>query len=793
MSLTSGRRPALVGSVWGAAGPSAANRRARSREPLLRNGHLLSASSVLTSVLGAAYWALATRFYPVNTVGRNYAAISAMLFLAGVGQLNLTNVLVRFVPVAGGRTGRLVAQAYAAAFGITLLLAVGFVLLLPDISPGLDFLHHPLVGAGFAVATAGYALFVLQDGALTGLRRAGWVVLENAVFAGAKIVGVVLLALLIRGNGILLSWALALIVAVVLTNAFLFGRAIPRHERAAPDAAGSGRPAPTPEYIMCDYIGALFWIAATTLPPLIVLQRLGADEAAYFSLTWVIAYTLYLLSANMGSSLIVESATAPGRLARNCRRVLAHTGMLLVGCVLVLTAAAPLVLRVFGADYARHGTGLLRLLLLSALPNLVVAVAVSVCRARRRMKTVIAILAAVCSLALVLMVVLLPVLGLTGAGAAWLIAQSAVAAVLVWRRSWWLGPAADGATVARRTPAALARTGAEALDRAVVLPGHRRLGRRLSREAQPGSGRPESRVSRTASDILLVHSRGTADLAVKYPINARARAALEQQYKTLRALEADERLGDFRRLLPTVVLSEVRGDRPRAVEQWLPGVDASTLVHGRPDAERQVTATALAAIAGLHRATGRIETVGADHLRRWIDAPLAVSRRELDVLRTAWGVAATDALRERLYDGFMGRRILVAWTHGDYHPGNVIVDADCARVTGIVDWATALRDGPAPVDSRLFALTMRREVDGCELGDLVVREHRREVGADGPGTCRAAAGFTTGGSATVDPDALLLLTWLRHIADNAAKSMRYNRSRRWQNRNVLPVLREVTG
>jgi O-antigen/teichoic acid export membrane protein len=431
---------------WRADEPAGAGRRplrARRGEPLLRNGHLLFTSSILTSVFGAGYWALVTRLYPADTVGRNYAAISAMLLLAGVGQLNLSSVLVRFVPVAGARTGRLVLRAYIASAALTFALAAGFLLLVPKISPGLDFLHGPLVGAGFAAAAAGYALFVLQDGALTGLRRPQWVVIENAVFAVVKIGAVVLFAVLVKPGGILLSWALALVVAVGVTNTFLFGRAIPRREHennTLGSGVAAGRLAPTTRYIACDYAGSLCWITATSLPPLIVLGRLGGAAAAYFSLAWVIAYTLYLLSLNMGSSLIVESATDPDRLVANCRRVLRHTGALLVGCILVMVALAPLILRVFGADYSAHGTTLLRLLLLSALPNLVVEVAVCACRAQRRMMTVVWVLAALCSLALVLIIVLVPVMGVAGAGAAWLIAQCVVAAVLLCRRSLWLGP-----------------------------------------------------------------------------------------------------------------------------------------------------------------------------------------------------------------------------------------------------------------------------------------------------------------------------------------------------------------
>ncbi|HEV3173231.1 MAG TPA: phosphotransferase [Actinocrinis sp.] len=769
----------------------AAVRRIASGEPLLRNGHLLSASSVLTSVLGAGYWALVTRLYPTDAVGRNYAAISAMLFLAGVGQLNLTNVLVRFVPVAGARTGRLVARAYLAAAATTFALAVAFVLLLPEISPGLAFLHRPLVGAGFAAATAGYALFVLQDGALTGLRRAHWVVLENAVFSVVKIGAVVLFALVVKPGGILLSWAVGLAVAVAVTNSFLFGRAIPLHERAArrPRLATTPmQPTPTTGYIVCDYIGALCWIAATTLPPLIVLERLGAAQAAYFSLTWVIAYTLYLLSANMGSSLIVESATDPERLAQNCRRVLGHTGALLAICVLIMIAGAPAILRVFGDDYARHGTGLLRFLLLSAVPNLVVAVAVSTCRARRRMTAVIAILGTLCSLALVLIVVLLPVMGVEGAGVAWLAAQGVVAAVLLWRRSIWLGSAGgEKAGAIGVPPRVLAGFVRERLGWFFSLPGDLRLGRRLSSEVQLNSRGVESHVSRTVSGLLLIRSRGQADLVVKHPLSPRAHSALEQQYETLRTLSEDERLGEWRRLLPQVVSLDLLGTRPMALEARLPGIDASRVVRERPTAARRIAKVALAAIAELHEATGRVETVGTEHLRRWVEAPLAVVCRELAPCQTPHGAAAIDLLRRRLYEGLEGKRVLVAWTHGDYQPGNVLIDADPTRITGVVDWCSAHADGPAPLDARLFSLAVQRELERCEIGDLVVRAYRREGEAGFEVT-----GVEAGGATTVDEVSLLLLTWLTHVADNTAKSARYQHSWRWLARNVVPVLREVS-
>jgi O-antigen/teichoic acid export membrane protein len=407
------------------------------KDQLLRNGHVLTFNSVLTSGLGALYWAFAASVYDADTVGRNYSAVSAMMLLAGVGQLNLVNVLLRFVPTAGDRTRQLVSRAYLGACASTVVLAAVFLFLLPVLSPGLRFLRDPLLGPCFVVSSAAYAVFVIQDGVLTGLRRTDWVVLENAVFAVGKIILVAVLAVVLPESGILLSWVLAVLAAVTLTNGFLYARAFPRHAGTALDErADASRP--TGRYVLADYVAALFWLAATALLPILVLNILGPDQAAFFSLAWLAGFSLYHLNTSMGQSLIVEAANDPAQLVKQCHQVLRHTGMLLVAGTAALCAAAPLVLRIFGADYARHGAGLLRLVALSAIPNLVVITAVSASRAQRRLRMVVGILAVVCSLSTGLSLVLLPVMGIAGVGAGWLIGQTVTAAGLWWQKPWWL-------------------------------------------------------------------------------------------------------------------------------------------------------------------------------------------------------------------------------------------------------------------------------------------------------------------------------------------------------------------
>jgi len=440
-------------------------------DPLLRNGVMLTLASLASSVLGAAYWSVVGPglHYSTGTVGRNYSAVSMVMFLGGVSQLNLADVMVRFAPSAGRKTRRIVTRAYLASVTLALLVAVGFVLLIPWLSPGLDFLHTPVLGAVFVVAVVTYGIFILQDGVLTGLRKPSWVLGEQMLFSVTKLVAVALLALVARGSGILLSWTAALLLALLYVNTYLFGFAIPARERevsrmerrpswardAAPgDVTGLQLiPVESTEglvrFTAATYVGGLFWLAASTLPQVLILDTLGARDSAYFSISWVITTMLYVISTNMGSSIVVESAGDPRRLAEAVRTVLRSTGVLLLGGAAALIAAAPLVLRLFGSDYPAHATMLLRLLALSSVPNLITATALAAYRVRRRAGRVVLVYGAICVLVFGLFQVFVPRLGLAGMGLAWLVTQVLVAgALLLFRDSWLPRPHGERPPVA---------------------------------------------------------------------------------------------------------------------------------------------------------------------------------------------------------------------------------------------------------------------------------------------------------------------------------------------------------
>lgn len=405
---------------------------AHSRTPLYGNGYALVLSSGVSSALGLLYWALAARLYSAEAVGFNAATISAMMFLAGLAQLNLMSALLRFIPEAGRKAGRFILVTYAVAMAVAAVASVVFGhvigLWVPQLAP---IGASPQLLLWFAAATVGWCVFVLEDSAITGLRQARWVPVSNTGFSVVKIVLLVGLAATFPVYGVFVSWTVALMASIVLTNLLLFAVLVPRQAVGASvptDALSIGT---ISRFVFTDYIGSLCWLACTTLLPIVVASAAGIRATAYFYLAWQIGYGLHMISINMGYSLVVEGSTDPRRLAQFSKRLVALNMRIVAPSAVVLAIVAPYVMGVFGAGYSAEGTNLLRLLAIAAVPYSIVSVYVSVVRVQRRVRRAAAVLAIMCVLVLGLSEVLLRWLGLEGVGIAWLATQTALGGFLL--------------------------------------------------------------------------------------------------------------------------------------------------------------------------------------------------------------------------------------------------------------------------------------------------------------------------------------------------------------------------
>ncbi|MFD5586154.1 lipopolysaccharide biosynthesis protein [Streptomyces sp. NPDC127063] len=424
-------------AAGGPAGPEPPGRRLRlpgrggspGGSQLFRNAYALMLNTGISAVLGLGFWLAAARWYDASAVGQGSAAIAAMKLLAGLTAVTLTGALARFIPVAGRATGRFVFRTYTASSVVVALAAGVFLLTLDVWGPSYRFLHGTLNGLGFVAAVVAWNVLTLQDGVLTGLRSALWVPVGNTVFSAVKLALLVAFAVAIPTTGVFVSWVAAIAFSVLPLGWLVFRRLVPRHAAATEEHAAPPTPGEIGRFLAGDYTGSLFSLAVVYLVPVIIASQVSSRDNAYFYITTTIGGTCNLLAINMGASLTVEGSHDPARLAAHTRAALRRIARIMLPVAGALFVGAPWILGVFGPGYADAATPLLRWFAVGAVLRVVMETYFAVLRAQSRTAGLAWLQGLLCVLVLGLTLLLLPRMGLTGAGVAEISALAVIVAI----------------------------------------------------------------------------------------------------------------------------------------------------------------------------------------------------------------------------------------------------------------------------------------------------------------------------------------------------------------------------
>jgi O-antigen/teichoic acid export membrane protein len=176
------------------------------------------------------------------------------------------------------------------------------------------------------------------------------------------IVGVLVLVGTRTAQGLLLAWALALVISLVACLPML---------RLEPTPVGganlSHRGALARRYGLLSlkhHVLNLSINSISYIVPLTAALLIPPQQVAYFSTAFLLSATVLIIPYLLALSLFAEVSRDQGLLHRHVRRTL-PLGLALCGAIVVaVQVLAPVVLRVFGPAYVENGATALRLLIL---------------------------------------------------------------------------------------------------------------------------------------------------------------------------------------------------------------------------------------------------------------------------------------------------------------------------------------------------------------------------------------------------------------------------------------------
>jgi O-antigen/teichoic acid export membrane protein len=178
-----------------------------------------------------------------------------------------------------------------------------------------------------------------------------------------------------------------------------------------------------------DHIAMVALRAPALVLPIIAAAQLPAVEVGYLVVVVMIASAFLAVPGAVSSALLADCADDPSRLRAQSGHAARLIAMLLVVPVLIAIPLSRQLLGLFGPGYA-HYSVLLILLLLSAFPDALINLALTVLRVQRRLTAVAAATAAGAVMTIGGTWLLMPHLGVFGAALALLTSQAIVATAL---------------------------------------------------------------------------------------------------------------------------------------------------------------------------------------------------------------------------------------------------------------------------------------------------------------------------------------------------------------------------
>lgn len=390
-------------------------------------GYVLTVSSLASSALGFVFWVIAAARFSAADVGLAAAAVAAIAVISGVGVLGLNSAFLRYVPRAADAWRGVVGRGYGASALATGVLAAGALIIASRGHGSVTAAIDGRSAAVFLVAAVVWTIFSLQDFVLVAIRRPAVVLVENVAVA---LVRMPLLFLPLGWHGellILLAWLLPTVAATVVVNGMLLTTTTLPAASSDPRPLGVG----LARYCATATVGSAATVAVLSLMPALVAAFEGAEANARFFLPWTMASSLQVVAASMAAPLAAEIARGLGARERaETRRVLVHALRTVAVLGVLVLVAAPVALGLLGDAY-RVDRPLLVLILGGAIANAGAAVLLARARARGHIgrATGVQWIGAVGLVGGA--VLLVPAVGLIGAGWAAFGAQGAMAVAAV--------------------------------------------------------------------------------------------------------------------------------------------------------------------------------------------------------------------------------------------------------------------------------------------------------------------------------------------------------------------------
>ena len=328
------------------------------------NSLYLVLNTGLQAAFGFMFWIVAAHLFSVGDVGRASALVSASSLIGSVTLFGLNTGIGRYLPNSHNPHA-LISSSLTLVAACGAVGALLYILLTPYTAPGLSFVEKsPALTVGFALITSTNALNTLTDSVFVASRRAKYSAFTDGIVGG---IGKIIFAFVLAGAGTygaFVASTMGVVLASVASLILIFTTMHSRLDLKRPLRTLK----PLLKFSGANYIGNVFSMIPGLVVPVILLDRTGAESAAYFFVVFQIAQIVYGAALALEQTFLAEGSRANADmrgLKRRSRRILV---MLCIPTALSVIGGGRWLLLAFGRSYYQNGYISLVILALAAGP-----------------------------------------------------------------------------------------------------------------------------------------------------------------------------------------------------------------------------------------------------------------------------------------------------------------------------------------------------------------------------------------------------------------------------------------
>ncbi|MBA3788854.1 oligosaccharide flippase family protein [Patescibacteria group bacterium] len=356
-------------------------------DTLFRNSFYLMLNTVVMAGLGFGFWLISAHLFSPSDIGIASGLISAMALISYVSLLGFNNTFVRVLPTSTNRSTE-INTGLLLSLLVAVVVAIGYLIAIPHIAPRLDLVNKNLFySLGFIALAVFATMNMLTDSIFIALRAAKYnLLIDGGITSGIKMLlpfvfvslgayGVFASAGVAAGFGMIAS-------IIFLIYKFEYRPRLHIHRQTVRSIF---------HYSFASYLANLLNIAPTLVLPLLIINRLGPAPAGYYYLAFMMANLLYAVAYSISQSLFAEGSYGDISLEKLARRSVVILGVIMIPAALILGAAGPFILQIFGKSYGVEASPVLITLSLAAPAVAAYSIGNVLLRLRNKIYSIIAV------------------------------------------------------------------------------------------------------------------------------------------------------------------------------------------------------------------------------------------------------------------------------------------------------------------------------------------------------------------------------------------------------------------